>query len=370
VNRQARKFQETIFFWTRNFLLGNLLCASGVFAQTEPAKQTIVTNQTAAQVSTENNRETANSDALAATPETVVAPPFVEEELIHLGDVIDVDVLGSVEYDWRGQLDSEGFLSALPFAATSVFALCSTEREVAGSVVAAYTKVLRDPQVVVRVVDRSAREQARLLGAIRTPVRLQIERPVKLNEAIILAGGITERASGEIKIFRPANLSCAGLAKAQANSDTLSIKISDLLAGKPEANPLIHTGDVVTIEEASPIYVTGGVSAPQTVFYRGQKMTLTRALASAGGVLSESDATKIYVYRRAATAAGNTKIYLLNLEKIRKKQDADFELEAFDIIEVPSSRAAEREDQARAPVIPGWEKNESAAQNLPLRVIN
>ncbi|MDM7924023.1 MAG: hypothetical protein QUS14_17160 [Pyrinomonadaceae bacterium] len=31
-------------------------------------------------------------------------------ELIHYGDLIDIDVVGSFEYDWRGTLTQEGFI--------------------------------------------------------------------------------------------------------------------------------------------------------------------------------------------------------------------------------------------------------------------
>ncbi|HZH33534.1 MAG TPA: SLBB domain-containing protein [Pyrinomonadaceae bacterium] len=292
------------------------------------------------------------------------AAPFVSEDLIHLGDVIDVDILGSLEYDWRGALDSEGFLSSLPYAANPVLALCRTEDELASEIAVAYTKFLRNPQVVVRVVDRSARQQARMFGAIRSPLRLQIERPVHLNELIVLAGGITERASGEIKIFRPAYSSCSETKTVQKQSETSTIKILDLLSGKNFANPLIRTGDIVTIEEAKPIFVTGGVAAPQQVLFRGQ-ITLSRALASAGGFLRDADGTKIVIYRRLPS--GGTKIVEADFDKISKKQSEDLALEPFDIVEVPQIG---RTRNNRPPTLNGWENPEQNQLNLPLRIIN
>ena len=52
------------------------------------------------------------------TPEIVVEPtpvsiPESEVNLIHSGDLIDVDVVGSIEYDWRGRLNPEGFLDGI-----------------------------------------------------------------------------------------------------------------------------------------------------------------------------------------------------------------------------------------------------------------
>ena len=35
------------------------------------------------------------------------------QELIHFGDIIDVDVIGSTEYDWRGTLNAEEATEAI-----------------------------------------------------------------------------------------------------------------------------------------------------------------------------------------------------------------------------------------------------------------
>lgn len=291
------------------------------------------------------------------------APSVVAEQLIHLGDVIDIDFLGSVEYDWRGSLDSEGFLSQLPYAEHSIFGLCRTESELAAEIAENYKKVLRQPEIVVRVVDRSARQPAVLLGAVRTQMRLQIERPVRLNELVVVAGGITERASGEVSIFRPANLSCGGRQENQAQSATIKVNLAELLAGKDDANPFIRTGDVVTVEEAKPIFVTGAVAAPQTVLFRGQ-ITLSRSLASAGGLSKNGDGAKITIYRRSGA---ETKIIAADFEKIRKKMAEDVALEAYDIVEVEQKGSGKSK---RPPTVAGWEAAQTKTDNLPLRIIN
>ena len=36
-----------------------------------------------------------------------------EADYIHYGDLIDVDVIGSTEYDWRGTLNPQGFLDGM-----------------------------------------------------------------------------------------------------------------------------------------------------------------------------------------------------------------------------------------------------------------
>ncbi|HLM60437.1 MAG TPA: hypothetical protein VK308_06525, partial [Pyrinomonadaceae bacterium] len=152
------------------------------------------------------------------TPETIATDATSENSKkesnpVHPGDLVEVDVIGSIEYDWRGTLTPEGFLEGGDYIENPIYALCRNEEEIALDIAKAYGKILRDPKVVVRILDRSNRPLALLYGAVKTPQRFQLKRPVFLNELLIVAGGLTEKISGEIQIFRPKNLSCQQSAK-------------------------------------------------------------------------------------------------------------------------------------------------------------
>jgi hypothetical protein len=54
------------------------------------------------------------------------------------------------------------------------------------------------------------------------------------------------------------------------------VKISDLRAGLPDANPFIRPGDYVLVTEAEPVYITGAVMSPGGLYLRDQLM-LSRA---------------------------------------------------------------------------------------------
>ncbi|MDQ2746647.1 MAG: SLBB domain-containing protein [Acidobacteriota bacterium] len=306
-----------------------------------------------------------------------------EAKLVHPGDLIDVDVVGSVEYDWRGNLNPEGFLDGIEHAEQPIYGLCQSEELIAAAIVKAYGKILRDPQIVVSILDRSKRPVSTLYGAVKTPQRLQIQRPVRLNELLILAGGLTDRASGDIQIYRPASLNCRQqieklhdsvaddgeihekvvFAGSGNNANYINIRVSDLLKGKEESNPQILSGDIITVQEAESIYVIGGVVNPGQIASRGA-MTLSRAVDSVGGTVKGGDAKKITVYRREA---GETKIIEADLEKIRSGQTADLPLKAFDIVEVAQRG---REGKKFPPVLKTTELNRKNALNLPLRVID
>jgi protein involved in polysaccharide export with SLBB domain len=147
-----------------------------------------------------------------------------QANLVHFGDLLEVDVVGSYDYDWRGSLTPEGYLDGFDTIENQIYALCQTEGDLSAAVEKELAKTLRDPKVEVRILDRSNRAVAYLSGAVRSPKRFQIKRNVHLNELLVLSGGITDRSSGEISIFRPANLNCTD--RSEARKDSLLRRVS------------------------------------------------------------------------------------------------------------------------------------------------
>ena len=297
-----------------------------------------------------------------------------EIDLVHYGDIIDVDVIGSLDFDWRGTLNPEGYLSGFDKIEEPIYALCRSESDVAAAITAQYSKMLRDPKVAVRIIDRTNRAVALIDGAVKKPQRLQIRRPVNLNEIIVLAGGITDRSSGEINIFRPPSLNCfdkpaAGDLKngtfvktSQGNgSSMLNIRISDLLSAKEGSNPQILSGDIITVIEAQPIYILGGVNNPGQISSR-TTTTLTRAIATAGGLSKDATQDKISIFRRTGRESATIEI---DLKRIKDNTVEDPELKPFDIVDVGQKG---RTNRKFLPTIGSIDSNRLAA--LPLRIID
>jgi protein involved in polysaccharide export with SLBB domain len=113
------------------------------------------------------------------------------------------------------------------------------------------------------------------------------------------------------------------------------VRISDLRAGKLEANPIIRPGDYILVTEAEPVYITGSVVAPQGVFIRDQ-LTLGRALAMVGGARKEAKMSDIRIYRQKPGSPEQDTIHV-DYSAIKKKQKPDVVLEPYDIIEVPEA---------------------------------
>lgn len=312
----------------------------------------------------------------AVFSQTPSPTPISEENLAHFGDVIDVDVLGGFEFDWRGTLTPDGYLNGVDGFNEPVYGLCRSESEIAAGVVKAFSKILRDPKVVVKIIDRSNRAVVRLEGAVKTPTRFRIKRPIRINELLVLAGGLTDDVSGDISIFRPRDLNCRPSAPQAANngdknvtlpsdngSETITIKISDLLIGSTAANIQILSGDMIDVQRAVPVYVIGAVNSPRPVYSRAN-ITVSRAIASAGGLAKGADPTRVSIFRRDGTERRSIDV---DLDKIKRGVTDDTVLSSFDIIDVASKGGGKRK---LPPELTSSAKNGRNGKELPLRVID
>jgi polysaccharide export outer membrane protein len=266
----------------------------------------------------------------------------IRNYLLGPGDVLDVRVFGQPDLNAMVEVDSEGNLSSLPFLEAPIPAKCRTEKQVQKEIAAAYEKYLKNPQISVRITERKSRQPATVNGAVRQPARIQMQRKVRLNELMAASGGFTERAAGTIQILHTEPLMCPELGEEPeaAPIDVTKIplqivKISDLKAGKPEANPIIRPGDYVHVTEAEPVYITGSVYSPQGVYMRDQ-LTLGRALAMVGGVRKEAKTDDIRIYRQKP-GSKDQEVIRVDYSAIKKSQKPDVLLQAFDVIDVPEA---------------------------------
>ena len=146
-------------------------------------------------------------------------------------------------------------------------------------------------------------------------------------------------------------------------SETVNLRISELLSGNAAANPLVFSGDIITVTKAVPVYVIGAVNNPRQVYSRSE-ITVTRAIASAGGLAKGAVAEKISVYRREGD---KTSIIEVDLGKIKRSETVDVVLKPFDIIEVPRKGGEKRKFP---PVVTSGDSRGQGPGTLPLRIID
>ena len=282
----------------------------------------------------------AQEQTQAPSPSTTggVDSQGIRNYLLGPSDVLDVRVFGQPDLSSTVEIDSDGNITSLPFLETPIRAQCRTEKEVQKDIAAAYSKYIKNPQVSVLVKERRSRQPSIITGAVRTPMQVVMMREVRLHELLTKAGGWTDRASGTIEIMHTQAPMCpadggvfqkATLAE-KGNFGMALYKINDLKAGKEEADPVIWPGDVVTVREGDPVYITGMVVRPTELIIR-DKLTLTHAIAMAGGPLHMAKTNDIHILRQKEGGQDDLKF---NLDAIRKGKDPDIELKPFDIVAV------------------------------------
>jgi polysaccharide export outer membrane protein len=267
----------------------------------------------------------------ASKPQSKAAP-----YLLGPGDVVEVKVFGQPDLNSNAPVDADGNLSSLPFL-DPIPAKCRSEREVQKDIAVAYRRLIQEPQVAVRVVERNSRQPASVFGAVRKDAKVAMLRPMRLNEVIAASGGFTEKAAGTIQILHTEPVMCPEPGE-QAEALPINatqipfqvVTIADLQ--KNRTNPLIRSGDLVLVTEAEPVYLTGSVVAPGGILLRDQ-LTLSRALAMVGGTRKEAKLSEIRIYRQKPGSA-DQEIIKVDYTAIKKNEIPDVFLKPYDVIDV------------------------------------
>lgn len=266
----------------------------------------------------------------------------VRRYILGPGDTLDVRVFGQPEMNWQGEVDSDGYLSSLPFIDKPILAQCRTDKDIEKDIRAAYSKYLKKPDVSVRVTGRNSRTPAYVYGAFKVPQRVGMARRVRLNEIFAVSGGVSDASNGKIMITHTEPLMCPQPGDV-IDPDEMdgrewkltykTYKIADLKAGMEEANPYIRPGDVVQALEAEPVYINGSVVSPQPIYLR-DGLTLSVAIAMVGGVSKSANPSNIVVYRINKNSKYRDRV-VYDLKAVKKRTTEDPLLQAYDIVEVP-----------------------------------
>ncbi|MDQ3806526.1 MAG: polysaccharide biosynthesis/export family protein [Acidobacteriota bacterium] len=263
------------------------------------------------------------------------------------GDQLDLRVFNEPQFNGTLVVTDEGNIE-IPFIDQPIPALCRNDREIKADVVKALEKFLNKPQVSLRVTAMRSRPPAVVFGAVRQPSRVQMHRRARLLELLATSGGVTESAGGDIQIFHTEPIMCPEpedeIAKPVLSlepTDPTQIaydvyNLNDLRLGKDEANPIVRPGDIVIVQEAKPVYITGNVVHPQGIHLRDTTRMLSQAIAQVGGLRGQAKSNAIIIFRRKEGEPNAEKI-IVNYKDIRDGKAKDIALQPYDIIEVPDA---------------------------------
>ncbi len=277
------------------------------------------------------------------------------------GDVLDIRIFNRPQLS-RDAVRVEGSgMIRMPLVDGEIQAACKTEGELAQDIKARYLKFYRNPQVDVFIKEYHAREVA-VIGAINEQGRYQMQRRLRLLELLTFAKGPSDKAGQSINIVRAprSGLCNNGATPGEDAGSFVSLRLNDTLRGEEKANPYVEPGDIVTLPEAAQVYVIGNVYSPKALPMK-EPITVSRAVAMAGGPLRDSKIDKVHIIRQQTGAGGESEIFV-DLKAIARKQATDVLLQPNDIVEVRESTGKTMIRSLLGVVAP-------AMGQLPVRVI-
>jgi len=280
---------------------------------------------------------TANLAANANQPATTSSKAEDDRYRIGPGDLLDIRFVNRPNLS-RDSVRVEGNgMIRMPLIDTEIQAACKTEGELAKEISGRYLKFYRNPQVDVFVKEyRSV--TVSIIGFVGEQGRFQLQRRIRLLELLTYAKGTSEKAGQTINVIRSAPvIACQQPGTESEDLAFSNYKLSDTIAGKPEANPYLQANDIVTVPEAEQVYVVGNVMSPRAISL-SEPITLTQAIAMAGGVAKDSKKDKIRIVRQEANSQTKREI-MVDLVAIEKKRAEDIALLPNDVVHVQTSEA-------------------------------
>ena len=279
---------------------------------------------------------------------------------IGVGDVLDIRIYNRPQLSREAvRVEGSGMIR-MPLIETEIQAACLTEGELAKEISTRYAKYYKNLQVDVFIKEYHSRQVA-IIGAVNDQSRFELQRRVRLLEILTYAKGPSPRAGQTINIVHSTAASpCKKDDPTDANAAFTSYKLSEVLQGDPKSNPYLEPGDIVTLPEADQVYVVGNVFMPLTIALK-EPITLTRAIAMAGGLKQDTSKDKIRVLRQEPGTTIRKEI-IVDLSAIEKKRSEDLALLPNDIIDVPTSAGKSFLRSLVQGVVPG-------VGQLPVRVV-
>lgn len=257
------------------------------------------------------------------------------------GDVIDVNVSQSSQLTRTGvRVNNEGMIQ-LPMLDEDIQAGCRTERELAEQVKEKYKKFLLNPYITVAVQQFNSNPVA-VIGAVNTPGRFQLQRPIRLNELLTWVNGPAERAGSSLEILRNRSMPfCDGpqlIFASGVGDELITLNLADTFKGTEGSNPYVRAGDIIRVVDAEikTAYVVGNVRNATAISLK-EPVSLTQAVAMAGGLAPEARADKIVIRRVLSGSVNRTEI-AANLKEINLRKANDILLQQNDIVEVPGPK--------------------------------
>jgi polysaccharide export outer membrane protein len=182
---------------------------------------------------------------------------------------------------------------------------------------------LRNPHVNI-VIKEYMTQGISVLGEVNHPGIYSALNARRLYDLFLIAGGLTARAGKTVTITH-----------SKEPDKPVEVTLASGLAAN-QANVEIQPGDTINVSRAGMVYVIGEVTRPgEFVMETTQTPSLLQILAAAAGPTHMADLSHARVIRRTPKGLESKDV---DLKKIMQAKAGDLEVQAGDIVFVPSSR--------------------------------
>lgn len=243
---------------------------------------------------------------------------YAQEYQLRLGDTLVVTVIDNPEFGGTVTVTPDGSILLPVVGRCQVVG--KTAMEVASLLRTGYAQRLLEPEVYVSVSAMSA-THVYALGAVKNPGAYALQGKMGTLELLLAANGLAQPPDD-----------CRATVLRKATNERIALLLSDLLAGRQDANMPLADGDVLFIEPLPKlaVYVTGDVRAPG-LYELPDGVTVSQALVSAQGV--QGDATQ----KRVVILRGKDTIIVDAGVDSRGATDADMPIHKGDVLRVESA---------------------------------
>ncbi len=283
-----------------------------------------------------------------------LAEPLRPNYVMGPGDVIQIRGLGEEIGDRTFRIEDKGEIE-LPVIGVV---------RVAGQTVEQFQAELNtrmsayyvNPRVIVTLVQFRS-EPVFFVGAFNAPGIYPLQGRRTLVEMLTLVGGLAPNASRRIRLTRRKEIGSINLPSAVEDASgkgtTVEIPFNVLSRDiNPPEDLVLMPYDVVSVEKAELVYVTGEVTRPGG-YELGEKESVSAVemLSLAGGPAANADLKKARILRPIARTGRRAEIPL-NLKEKLEGAGSEISLMGGDVLYVPRNSVSERMNRILMVVVP------------------
>lgn len=289
---------------------------------------------------------------VATTQQTGPAPAFVNlskasnDYQVGPGDLLDIQVVDHDDLHQTLRISNSGEINFSPVGLVCVANQTAFDVEYAIAQRLRDKDLIKNPEVLVFISDYQAKP-IYVSGAVVNPGEFVMSQELTASDAILLAGGLRLDAANEGVVHRrttqappaAAGSACSGAADAAVTTETLKVDLRPMKEGRffEDAMPL-KQGDVIVVPQMrmNPYFVVGEVITPRNFFYQPEQILMvSQAISQAGGPtpIAKMSAGMLVRYDEQ----GRRSELQVDYAAILTGEQADFPLQPYDIIYIPSS---------------------------------